>query len=46
MFEQGQYLFKFDLKSGYHHVDVWHGKYQFLEFRWDIWMVSVGQVTL
>ena len=36
IFEQGEYLFKFDLKSGYHHVDVWPGHYQFLGFRWDM----------
>ena len=35
LFEQGEYLFKFDLKSGYHHVDIWPGHYQFLGFRWD-----------
>ena len=29
--EQGEYLLKFDLKSGCHHVDVWPGCYQF----WD-----------
>ena len=35
MFEQGEYLFKFDLKSGYHHVDIWPEHYKFLGFRWD-----------
>ena len=36
IFEQGECLFKFDLKSGYHHVDVCPGHYQFLGFHWDM----------
>ena len=36
MFEQGEYLFKFDLKSGYHHVDIWPEHYKYLGFRWDL----------
>ena len=35
MFEQGEYMFKFDLKSGYHHVNIWPEHYEFLGFRWD-----------
>jgi len=35
LFEQGEYLFKFDLKSGYYHVDIRPGHYQFLGFHWD-----------
>ena len=35
MFEPGEYMFKFDLKSGYHHVDV-HPDYQkYLGFQWE-----------
>ena len=34
MFEVNEYLFKFDLKSGYHHVDI-HPEYQkYLGFQW------------
>ena len=33
MFEQGEYLFKFDLKSGYHHVDIWPEHCKYLGFR-------------
>jgi len=29
LFEPDEYLFKFDLKSGYHHVDIWPGHYQY-----------------
>jgi len=36
MFDHGEYLFKFDLKSGYHHVDIWPEPYKFLGFRWDV----------
>ena len=32
MFEIHEYLFKFDLKSGYHHVDIHPNYYQFLGF--------------
>ena len=35
MFEQGEYMFKFDLKSGYHHINIWPEHYKFLGFRWD-----------
>ena len=35
IFEPDEYLFKFDLKSGYHHVDIWLGHYQYLGFHWD-----------
>ena len=28
-------MFKFDLKSGYHHVNIWPEHYKFLGFRWD-----------
>jgi len=36
IFEQGEYLFKFDLKSGYHHVDIWPEHYKYLGFSWDL----------
>ena len=35
LFEPDEYFLKFDLKSGYHHVDIWPGHYQYLGFRWD-----------
>ena len=35
MFEIHEYLFKFDLKSGYHHVDIHPDHYQFLGFQWE-----------
>ena len=35
MFEKNDYLIKFDLKSGYHHIDV-HAEHQkYLGFQWD-----------
>ena len=36
MFEKGEYMFKFDLKSGYHHVDVHPDSHMFLGFQWEI----------
>ena len=35
MFERDEYVFKFDLKSGYHHVDIHCEHQKFLGFRWD-----------
>ena len=35
MFEPNEYLFKFDLKSGYHHVDIHPDHFQFLGFQWE-----------
>ena len=35
MFEQGD-LFKFDLKSGYHHADTWPEQYKYLGLHWDL----------
>ena len=35
MFEANEYLFKFDLKSGYHHVDIHPDYFQFLGFQWE-----------
>ena len=36
MFGQGEYLFKIDFKSRYHHVDIWPKHYRYLGFRWDL----------
>jgi len=36
LFETNEYLFKFDLKSGYHHVDIHPEHFQFLGFQWEI----------
>ena len=35
MFEANEYLFKFDLKSGYHHVDIHPDHSHFLGFQWE-----------
>ena len=35
MFERNDYKFKFDLKSGYHHVDIYCEHQKYLGFRWD-----------
>ena len=35
MFEQDEFLFKFDLKSGYHHIDIHADHHKYLGFRWD-----------
>ena len=35
MFEKHEYMFKFDLKSGYHHVDIFSEHQRYLGFRWD-----------
>ena len=35
MFERHEYMFKFDLKSGYHHVDIYQEHQKYLGFRWD-----------
>ena len=34
LFEKGDYLFSFDLKSGYHHVDIAEHHCQYLGFAW------------
>ena len=34
MFQKGDYLFSFDLKSGYHHVDIHKHHWQYLGFSW------------
>lgn len=35
MFEKHDYLFKFDLKSGYHHIDIHVEHQKYLGFQWD-----------
>ena len=35
IFEQGFWFFTWDLKSGYHHVDIFRPRQQFLGFTWD-----------
>ena len=35
LFEPGDYLFSFDLKSGYHHVDIADHHCKYLGFAWD-----------
>ena len=34
IFQKGDYLFSLDLKSGYHHVDIYEPHRQFLGFQW------------
>ena len=34
MFQKGDYLFSFDLKSGYHHVDIYEPHRKYLGFSW------------
>ena len=36
LFEKGDMAFTFDLKSGYHHVDIHESCWKYLGFRWDI----------
>ena len=35
IFNKGFHLFKFDLKSGYHHIEIFPTHRQFLAFAWD-----------
>ena len=35
MFEANEYLFKFNLKSGYYHVDIHPDYFHFLGFQWE-----------
>ena len=35
MFDVNEYLFKFDLKSGYHHVDIHPDFHTYLGFQWE-----------
>ena len=36
IFEKGEYFFTFDLKSGYHHVDIHGDCWKYLGFSWGI----------
>ena len=44
LFEKHEFLFKFDLKSGYHHVDIYPEHQKYLGFQWDIDGASVYYV--
>ena len=35
LFSRSYYLFKFDLKSGYHHIEIFPDQRKFLAFAWD-----------
>lgn len=35
MFRKNGYMFSFDLKSGYHHVEIFQPHQTFLGFSWD-----------
>ena len=35
IYDKGFYLFKFDLKSGYHHIEIFPEHCKFLAFAWD-----------
>ena len=35
IFDKGFHLFKFDLKSGYHHIEIFPAHRKFLTFAWD-----------
>lgn len=41
-FEKGAYMFSFDLKSGYHHVEIYEGHQTYLAFAWQC--PSTGQM--
>ena len=36
MFEKDDYMFAFDLKSGYHHVDIYEPHRKYLGFQWEV----------
>ena len=36
MFQKGDFLFKFDLKSGYHQVDIYEPHQRYLGFAWEV----------
>ena len=36
MFTREDYLFKFDLKSGYHHLDIFEPHQKYLGFAWEV----------
>ena len=35
LFEVGDYFFNFDIKSGYHHIDIWEAHQKYLGFLWE-----------
>ena len=35
MFEKDDYMFTFDPKSGYHHIDICPAKHKYLGFTWE-----------
>ena len=35
LLEKGDFLFSFDLKSGYHHIDIAESDHKYLGFAWD-----------
>ena len=35
-FQQGDYMFSFDLKSGYHHIDIFEEHCKYLCFSWEL----------
>ena len=41
IFDQGFHLFKFDLKSGYHHIEIFPAHRKFLTFAWDFGTGSI-----
>ena len=36
MFKAGDFLFKFDLKSGYHHISIYKPHWKYLGFAWNV----------
>ena len=34
---KGDFFFKFDIKPGYHHVDIWEEHQKYLGFSWNLW---------
>ena len=36
LYQQGDYFFKFDIKSGYHHTDILPEHQKYLGFKWKI----------
>ena len=36
LFERGEYMFMFDLKSGYHHIDISASQQNYLGFSWEM----------
>ena len=44
MFEADEYMFKFDLKAGYHHVDIHPEYHKYLGFQWELESIFVFAV--